>query len=85
MLLVEPLAADRVEDNLNPSGRMFYAVSTLVCTPNAVSQQVPGGPDRWARWPGRRGCARSPPRPGFTRVRRIAVDAPLNLVLELRP
>ena len=40
MLLVEPLGADDVEDNLNPAGRMFYAVSTLACTPNAVSQKT---------------------------------------------
>ena len=36
----EPLGADRVADNLNPGGRMFYAVSTLICTPNAVSQRT---------------------------------------------
>src|SRR5205814_9569559 len=31
-LLVEPFANDKVEDNLNPIGRVFYSVSTLVCT-----------------------------------------------------
>jgi SAM-dependent methyltransferase len=41
VLLFEPLGADDVQDNLNPNGRMFYAVSTLACTPNAVSQKTP--------------------------------------------
>ena len=40
VLLVEPFGGDNVEDNLNPIGRMFYAVSTLACTPNAVSQKT---------------------------------------------
>jgi hypothetical protein len=32
-MLVEPFAHDRLEDNLNPVGRMFFAASTMVCTP----------------------------------------------------
>ena len=79
MLLVEPPGADRVEDNLNPVGRMFYAVSTLVCTPNALSQ----GGTALGTLAGRaaREAARAA---GFRRVRPVPVDAPLNLVLELR-
>ena len=37
-LIVEPFAGDRVEDNLNPVGRMYYAASTLLCTPASLSQ-----------------------------------------------
>ena len=37
-LLVEPYAGDRVEDNLNPVGRLYYGFSTLVCTPGSLSQ-----------------------------------------------
>ena len=37
-LVVEPFANDRIEDNLNPAGRRFYGISTLVCTPGALSQ-----------------------------------------------
>ena len=40
-LLVEPYAADRVEDNFNPVGRLYYTGSTFLCVPNALSQ--PGG------------------------------------------
>ena len=84
VLLVEPLAADRVEDNLNPGGRMFYAVSTLVCTPNALSQQVAGGPAPLGTLAGEPRLREVAAAAGFTRVRRVQVDAPLNLVLELR-
>jgi SAM-dependent methyltransferase len=37
VLLVEPMAGERVEDNFNPVGRLNSAVSILVCTPNAVA------------------------------------------------
>ncbi len=37
ILLVEPMAGDRVEDNLNPVGRIFSAASVLICTPNALA------------------------------------------------
>jgi hypothetical protein len=40
LMLVEPNAADRLEDNLNPVGRMFYAASTMVCTPASRAQDV---------------------------------------------
>lgn len=84
VLLVELLASDHVEDNLNPSGRMFYAVSTLVCTPNAISQQIPGGPMPLGTLAGETLLREVAAAAGFTRIRRVPVDTPLNLVLELR-
>jgi hypothetical protein len=39
-MIVEPIAGDRVEDNLNPVGRLFYGFSTLLCTPASLSQDV---------------------------------------------
>lgn len=39
-LIVEPNAGDRLEDNLNPVGRIFYSASTLICIPNSRSQDV---------------------------------------------
>jgi NAD(P)H dehydrogenase (quinone) len=38
LLLVEPAAGERVEDNLNPVGRVFYSASLFICVPNARSQ-----------------------------------------------
>jgi len=86
VLLVEPLAADRVEDNLTPSGRMFYAVSTLICTPNAVSQVAGSeGTPPLGTQAGETLLRATGEAAGFTRIRRVPVDAPLNLVMELRP
>ena len=39
-MIVEPAAGDRIEDNLNPVGRAYYAFSTLLCTPCSLSQDV---------------------------------------------
>jgi SAM-dependent methyltransferase len=85
VLLVEPIAGDRVEDNLNPAGRMFYSISTLVCTPNALSQQGPGAREPLGTQAGEARLREVATTAGFGRVRRVAVEAPLNLVLELRP
>lgn len=40
-MIVEPFAHDDLAENLNPVGRVYYAFSATVCTPNALSQ--PGG------------------------------------------
>jgi len=79
-LLVEPYAADRLEDNLTPVGRIFYAASTMVCTPCSRSQDVGlalGGQAGEARLREVLEAA------GFTRVRR-ATQTPFNLVIEAR-
>ena len=39
-MIVEPFAHDRLRDNLNPVGRIYYAASTMVCTPCSLSQEV---------------------------------------------
>ena len=39
-LVVEPFAHDRLVDNLNPVGRIYYAASTMICTPASLSQEV---------------------------------------------
>jgi hypothetical protein len=36
-MIVEPFANDKVEDNLNPIGRMYYAASSLVCVPASLA------------------------------------------------
>ena len=40
-MIVEPSGNDETEDNLNPSGRMFYAASTMLCVPVSLSQNGP--------------------------------------------
>lgn len=43
-LLVEPLAGDKLEDNLNPVGRLYYSGSTFLCVPNALSRPTAATP-----------------------------------------
>src|SRR5262249_43323203 len=79
-LLVEPFANDKVEENLNPLGRLFYSVSTLVCTQASLSQEVGtalGGQAGEARL---RDVITGA---GFSRFRR-ATQTPFNLVFEAR-
>lgn len=80
-LLVEPYANDRLEDNLNPVGRVFYAASTLVCTPASLSQEVGLGLGAQA---GEARLRDVVTKGGFRSFRR-ATQTPFNLVLEARP
>ncbi|MFI5694599.1 class I SAM-dependent methyltransferase [Kribbella sp. NPDC051586] len=85
VLLFEPLGADDVQDNLNPTGRMFYAVSTLACTPNAVSQETATSSEPLGAQAGEKRLRALAAEAAFSRVERLDVPAPLNLVLALRP
>jgi SAM-dependent methyltransferase len=38
VLLVEPMAGDNIEDNLNPVGRVYSGGSVLVCTPHGIAE-----------------------------------------------
>jgi SAM-dependent methyltransferase len=80
-MVVEPFAHDRVEQNLNPIGRVFYSASTMICTPASLSQEVGlalGAQAGEARL--REVLAAG----GFRRVRRAA-ETPFNIVLEAKP
>ncbi|HVM97131.1 MAG TPA: methyltransferase domain-containing protein [Candidatus Acidoferrales bacterium] len=80
-MLVEPFAGDKVEDNLNPVGRLFYSVSTLVCTQASLAQEVGTALGAQA---GEARLREVAIRAGFTRFRR-ATQTPFNLVFEVRP
>jgi hypothetical protein len=81
LLLVEPMAGDGLEDNLNPVGRTFYGLSTVICTPGSLDQEVGLGLGAQA---GERRLAAVLAEAGFSRVRR-ATQTPFNLILEARP
>jgi SAM-dependent methyltransferase len=80
VLLVEPFANDSLEQNLNPVGRLFYAASTCVCTPNSLSQEVGLGLGAQA---GEKRLRHVFMEAGFSHFRR-ATETPFNLVLEAR-
>jgi SAM-dependent methyltransferase len=80
-MIVEPYAGDRLEDNLNPVGRVFYGASTLVCTPASRDQEVGLALGAQAGEARLREVLNDG---GFTRVRR-ASETPFNIVLEAKP
>jgi hypothetical protein len=79
-LIVEPMAGDRIEDNLHPLGRLNYGFSTLVCTPGSLSQEGRAGLGTLAGGARLSDIVRGA---GFRSVRRAA-ETPFNLVLEAR-
>jgi ubiquinone/menaquinone biosynthesis C-methylase UbiE len=79
-LIVEPFANDRLEDNLTPVGRVYYAFSTLLCTPSALTRE--DSPALGAQ-AGEARLREVILAGGFTQVRRVA-ETPFNLVLEAR-
>ena len=80
-LIVEPIAGDSIEQNLNPVGRAYYAFSTFLCTPNSLSQDVGLALGAQAGEARIKDVATAG---GFTRFRRVA-ETPFNLVYEVRP
>lgn len=80
-MIVEPMAGDRIEDNLNPVGRAFYGFSTFLCTPASLSQDVGLALGAQA---GEAKIGEVVAEGGFTRFRRAA-ETPFNLVFEARP
>jgi SAM-dependent methyltransferase len=80
-MIVEPLAGDNVEDNLNPVGRLFYSASTALCTPGSLDQEVGLALGAQA---GEKRIAEVIREGGFTAVRRVA-ETPFNMVLEAKP
>jgi 2-polyprenyl-3-methyl-5-hydroxy-6-metoxy-1,4-benzoquinol methylase len=81
LMLVEPNAGDALEQNLNPVGRAYYGLSTVICTPGSLAQDVGLGLGAQA---GERRLTTLLHEAGFSRVRRAA-ETPLAIVLEARP
>lgn len=81
LLLVEPNAGDALERNLNPVGRTYYGLSTVICTPGSLAQDVGLGLGAQA---GERRLANVLREAGFSHVRR-ATETPFNIILEARP
>jgi 2-polyprenyl-3-methyl-5-hydroxy-6-metoxy-1,4-benzoquinol methylase len=79
-MIVEPFAGDKVEDNLHPNGRLFYAASTMVCVPASLAEH---GPALGAQ-AGEARLRQVVTSGGFTRFRR-ATQTPFNMVLEAKP
>ncbi|HEX2556980.1 MAG TPA: methyltransferase domain-containing protein [Nitrososphaera sp.] len=79
-MLVEPFANDKVEDNLNPLGRVFYSASAMICVPASLNENGPG----LGAQAGEARTQEIVTSAGFTKFRR-ATQTPFNLVYEARP
>jgi hypothetical protein len=80
-MIVEPLAGDRVEENLNPVSRVYYAASTMICVPHSLSAR---GPALGAQAGEARLRQVVVDQGGFATMRR-ATETPFNVVLDARP
>jgi 2-polyprenyl-3-methyl-5-hydroxy-6-metoxy-1,4-benzoquinol methylase len=80
-MVVEPMAGDSLEQNLNPVGRLYYAASTMICVPTSLSQEVGAALGAQA---GEQKLREVIMAGGFGSVRR-ATETPFNMILEARP
>ena len=77
---LHPNANDKLEDNLNPLGRMMYAPSTMICVPASLSQN---GPALGAQ-AGEPGISQVVKSGGLKHFRR-ATQTSFNIVYEAKP
>jgi 2-polyprenyl-3-methyl-5-hydroxy-6-metoxy-1,4-benzoquinol methylase len=80
VLLVEPYAADAVEDNAGPIARLYYSASTVLCTAHAISEN---GSHALGAQAGEERLADVFAEAGFDHWRR-ATETSFNLILEAR-
>ena len=80
-MIVEPMAGDSLEQNLNPVSRLYYAASTMICVPTSLSQEVGAALGAQA---GEAKLREVITAGGFASVRR-ATETPFNMILEARP
>jgi len=81
LMLVEPFARDRAEENVGPVARMYYSASAGLCTQNALSQ---GGRYSLGAQAGATQLLAILKDAGF-RSAKVAMQTPFNLILEARP
>jgi 2-polyprenyl-3-methyl-5-hydroxy-6-metoxy-1,4-benzoquinol methylase len=79
-MIIEPMANDKIEENLNVVGRIYYAASTLVCVPNSLADN---GPALGAQ-AGEKKIKEISEAAGFTKFRRTT-HTPFNIIYEAKP
>jgi ubiquinone/menaquinone biosynthesis C-methylase UbiE len=81
LMLVEPFARDRSEENVGPVARLYYSASAGLCTQNALAQ---GGPYSLGAQAGATQLLEILREAEFGSAR-VAMETPFNLILEARP
>jgi ubiquinone/menaquinone biosynthesis C-methylase UbiE len=79
-MIVEPIAGDTPEQNMNPVGRLYYNASTMICVPTSLDQEVGEGLGAQA---GEAKLSEVIRQGGFESVRRVT-EGPFNMVLQAR-
>lgn len=79
-MIVEPIAGDAPEQNMNPVGRLYYNASTMICVPTSLDQEVGEGLGAQA---GEAKLVEVIREGGFELVRRVT-EGPFNMVLQAR-
>jgi SAM-dependent methyltransferase len=79
-MIVEPAARDRLENNINPVSRLFYAASTMICIPTSLDQPVGAALGAQA---GYDRLSAAITKGGFSQVRKTT-ETPFNMILEAR-
>ena len=79
-MIVEPAAGDKLEDNLNPVSRIFFAASTMICVPTSLDQPVGAALGAQAGFAKLSSAIKEG---GFGKVRK-ATETPFNMILEAR-
>ncbi|MGN6350994.1 MAG: class I SAM-dependent methyltransferase [Candidatus Nitrosocosmicus sp.] len=79
-MIIEPMANDNIEDNLNLVGKIYYAASSIICVPNSLADNgIALGAQA-----GEKKTKNIAEKAGFTKFRR-ATQTPFNLVYEAKP
>jgi ubiquinone/menaquinone biosynthesis C-methylase UbiE len=81
LFIIEPKAADRVEDNANPVATMFYGFSIFHCMTQSLARGGPG----LGTCLGPAGTERLAREAGFTRFKRLDLKSQTNLFYSAKP
>jgi SAM-dependent methyltransferase len=79
-MIIEPFAHDELHENFNPLGRAYYAFSTAICTPNALSQDYAFALGSQA---GKKRITDVLLKGGFGNVK-VALETPFNFIFEAK-
>jgi 2-polyprenyl-3-methyl-5-hydroxy-6-metoxy-1,4-benzoquinol methylase len=77
---IEPNVKDKLEENINPLGKLFYSVSTLQCMTCSLAHGGAG----YGTAMGESNVRKVTQLAGFTRFQRLPIDNPFNQFFEIK-
>jgi hypothetical protein len=79
-MIIEPMAKDKLEDNINLMGKISYSVSSIICVPNSLADN---GPALGAQ-AGEERTRKIAEESGFSEFKKTT-QTPFNIVYEAKP